>query len=253
MVDSFSEDSTVQIARELGAEVYSHEFINYAKQFLYGLNETNIQTTWILRIDADERLTKESAAEIEELCRLHQDTDVNGLILRFEINFMGRKLKHGGIYPFRKLLVFKRGIGTMEDRNMDEHIVLSEGRAIEVKNDSEHHDYKNLTYWIQKHNWYASREVLDYLNYKKQGYEENEQGLKGTARVKRWIKFNIYYKLPLGMRAHLYYWYRYYVKLGFLDGTEGKIFAFLQAYWYRFLVDAKIYEVEHEKDINCDR
>lgn len=253
VIDSFSEDRTVEIARELGAEVYSHEFINYAKQFLYGLNEMNICTTWVLRIDADERLTKESAAEIEELCRIHQSTEVNGLILRFEVNFMGRKLRHGGIYPFRKLLVFKRGIGTMEDRNMDEHIVLSEGRAIEVKYDSEHHDYKDLTYWIQKHNGYASREAMDYFEYKKHGDAEQDEGLKGTARLKRWIKFHIYYRLPMGMRAYLYYLYRYYIKLGFLDGKEGKIFAFLQAYWYRFLVDAKIYEVEREKDFNCNR
>lgn len=253
VIDSFSEDRTVEIARELGAEVYSHEFINYAKQFLYGLNEMNIRTTWVLRIDADERLTKESAAEIEELCRIHQSTDVNGLILRFEVNFMGRKLRHGGIYPFRKLLVFKRGIGTMEDRNMDEHIVLSEGRAIEVKHDSEHHDYKDLTYWIQKHNGYASREAMDYFEYKKYGDAEQDEGLKGTARLKRWIKFHIYYRLPMGMRAYFYYLYRYYIKLGFLDGKEGKIFAFLQAYWYRFLVDAKIYEVEREKDFNRNR
>ena len=48
--------------------------------------------------------------------------------------------------------------------------------------------------------------------------------------------------MPLFIRAHLYYIYRYYIRLGFLDGKEGKIFCFLQAYWYRFLVDAKIYE-----------
>jgi hypothetical protein len=50
--------------------------------------------------------------------------------------------------------------------------------------------------------------------------------------------------LPIGTRAHMYYIYRYYFKLGFLDGKEGKILAFLHAYWYRFLVDAKIYEYE---------
>ena len=49
-------------------------------------------------------------------------------------------------------------------------------------------------------------------------------------------------------RQHLYFFYRYYIKLGFLDGTEGKIYHFLQAYWYRFLVDAKMYECE-KKDI----
>ncbi len=240
VIDSFSTDDTVKKAKELGAVVYQHEFINYSKQFIYGMEIADIQTKWVLRIDADERLTEASAAEINELCAKNADTDVNGLVLRFEVNFMGKKLRHGGIYPFRKLLVFKYGKGQIEDRNMDEHIVLSEGRTVELRNDSEHHDYKDLTYWINKHNWYAGREVLDYFEHKDDAKDGAD--LDAKARLKRFVKFRIYYRLPMGMRAHLYYWYRYYFKLGFLDGKEGKIFAFMQAYWYRFLVDAKIYE-----------
>ncbi len=241
VIDSFSTDKTIQIAERLGAEVQQHEFINYSKQFLYGLNETDIQTTWVLRIDADERLTDASRKEIEKLCNENMHTDVNGIVLRFEVTFLGRKLRHGGIYPFRKLLVFKYGRGTIEDRNMDEHIVLFEGRSIEAKEDCEHHDYKDLTYFIDKHNWYASREVKDYIQNSVTGQESGRE-LNQKAGIKRFIKFHIYYRLPMGMRAHLYYVYRYYIRLGFLDGKEGKIYAFLQAYWYRYLVDAKIYE-----------
>ncbi|MCR4588349.1 MAG: glycosyltransferase family 2 protein, partial [Lachnospiraceae bacterium] len=130
--------------------------------------------------------------------------------------------------------------------------VLREGKAVELTHDSEHKDYKDLTYWISKHNSYASREVEDYVR----AYRENETAasdetkLDGTAKAKRFIKYHIYYKLPMGMRSYLYYVYRYYIKGGFLDGKEGKIFAFLQAYWYRFLVDAKIYEWEQQKDKN---
>ena len=245
VIDSFSTDDTVKKAEELGAVVHQHEFINYSKQFMYGMEVADIQTKWVLRIDADERLTDASAAEINELCERNTDTDVNGLVLRFEVNFMGKKLRHGGIYPFRKLLVFKYGKGQIENRNMDEHIVLSEGRSVELQNDSEHHDYKDLTYWVNKHNWYASREVLDYYEHKND--TEDGADLDTKARLKRFVKFRIYYKLPMGMRAHLYFWYRYYIKLGFLDGKEGKIFAFMQAYWYRFLVDAKIYEQERKE------
>ncbi len=241
VIDSGSTDKTVEIAKSMGAEIYLHEFVNYSKQFLYGLNETGINTTWVLRIDADERLTDASRAEIEELCEKHMMTDVNGIVLRFEVTFLGKKLRHGGIYPFRKLLVFKYGKGTIEDRHMDEHIILFEGRSVEVKNDSEHHDYKDLTHFINKHNWYAGREVQDYFQNLATG-QENGKELNRKAGIKRWIKFHIYYKLPMGMRAHFYYCYRYYLKAGFLDGKEGKIYAFMQAYWYRYLVDAKIYE-----------
>lgn len=247
VVDSYSTDRTVEIARRLGAEVWQHAFLNQAKQFIYAMDTVDIRTTWVMRLDADERLTEDSAAEIEQLCNENMETDVNGLVLRFEVTFMGRKLRHGGIYPFRKLLVFKYGRGRMEDRNMDEHIVLTEGRSVEVKKDSRHHDYKDLTYWIDKHNRYASREAMDYFQFQQAGQDgADSERLDRKAKIKRKIKFGIYYKLPMGLRAHLYYWYRYYGKLGFLDGREGKIFAFMQAYWYRYLVDAKIYEQERK-------
>ncbi len=245
VVDSGSTDKTVEAARKLGADVLVHEFTPflYAKQFLYAMENANITTKWVLRIDADERLTKESAAEIEKLCGENTDTDVNGIILRFEVNFMGKKLKHGGIYPFKKLVLFKYGKGNIEDREMDEHINLFEGRAIEAKCDCEHIDYKDLTAWIDKHNKYSSREVNDYFAYKN-GEDQNASHLSGSAKIKRFIKFKIYYRLPGGFRAWCYYFYRYILKGGFLDGKEGKYFAFMQAYWYRMLVDAKIRERE---------
>ena len=239
VIDSFSSDKTVAIAKSLGAEVYEHEFENYSKQYIYGINVANITTQWIFRIDADERLSNESATEIAHICDNNTNTDISGIIVRFEVCFLGKKLKHGGIYPFKKLLVYKKDKGKMEERWMDEHIILLDGRAVELKSDSYHHDFKDLTAWIDKHNKYSSREVQDYKNRKSINDNQSKKG-----RFKSFLKFSIYYKLPMGMRAHLYYWYRYYFRLGFLDGKEGKIFCFLQAYWYRFLVDAKIYESE---------
>lgn len=248
VIDSFSDDNTVSIAKSLGAEVYQHEFENYSKQFKYGLNSFDISTKWVFRIDADERLTEKSALEIDSLCIANGDTDINGIIVRFEVEFMGKKIKHGGLYPFRKLLVFKYGLGDIEDRHMDEHIILYKGKTVETKSDSIHRDYKDLTYWVNKMNWYASREVSDYYEALK-NKEDSFKYLNKKAKIKRFIKLKIYYKMPIGVRAHMYFIYRYYVKLGFLDGKEGKIFAFLQSYWYRYLVDAKIYEAELTKSI----
>lgn len=245
VIDSFSTDRTVELAKELGAEVYQHEFVNQAKQYIYGVGIANIQTKWIFRIDADERLTPESAEEIETICRENENTDVNGIVVRFKVSFMGKELKHGGYYPFCKLLVYKNGKGYMEDRCMDEHILLSEGRSVELKNDSLHCDYKDLTAWVDKHNKYATREKEAY--FESLSKLEIVEGLSRRAKIKRFLKVKIYYKLPLGLRAHLYYLYRYYFKFGFLDGKEGKIFSFMQAYWYRYLVDAKIYEERHCK------
>lgn len=233
VIDSYSTDRTVEIARELGAEVYQNEWTNHATQYRYGIEKSQIDTKWILRLDADERLTSDVASELEYLCEKNNDTDINGIVLRFEVSFLGKKLRHGGIYPFRKLVVYKAGCGDIENRNMDEHIVLTEGRSITTKNDCIHEDYKDLTAWIDKHNKYSTKEVMDYYDNK---YKSNGKNTSNS------LTRRIYYSLPMGIRPFLYFCYRYIFRLGFLDGKEGLIFNFLQAWWYWVLVDAKIYE-----------
>ena len=247
VVDSGSGDRTVDIAKSLGADILVNELkpFLYAKQFLYGLENGNIDTKWVFRIDADEELTEESAKEIDRLCNENEDTDVNGIVVRFEVNFMGRPIRHGGVYPLRKLLLFKYGKGTIEDRCMDEHCILFEGRSVEVAHDSLHHDDKGLTAWIDKHNGYSTREMQDYFNSTRSDTATGlggEHSLDAKAKFKRFLRWKIYYKLPASFRAYAYYFYRFYIRMGFLDGREGRIFCFMQAYWYRFLVDAKIYE-----------
>ena len=247
VVDSGSDDRTVDIAKSLGADILVNELkpFLYAKQFLYGLENGNIDTKWVFRIDADEELTEESAKEIDRLCNENEDTDVNGIVVRFEVNFMGRPIRHGGVYPLRKLLLFKYGKGTIEDRCMDEHCILFEGRSVEVAHDSLHHDDKGLTAWIDKHNGYSTREMQDYFNSTRSDIATGlggEHSLDAKAKFKRFLRWKIYYKLPASFRAYAYYFYRFYIRMGFLDGREGRIFCFMQAYWYRFLVDAKIYE-----------
>lgn len=237
VVDSFSEDNTVDLAKKAGAEVYQHEFYNYSKQYKYAVDIAKVKTKWILRIDADERLTEESADELNKLCNENENTDVSGIVLRFYNMFLGKPMYHGGMYPWKKLSVYKTGFGDIEDRNMDEHIILSSGTTIEAKKDSSHLAFRGLTFFTNKCNWYSTREAMDY-------FEQKHIDSK-NASLKTRLKMDVYYKLPLGFRSWAYYFYRYYIRMGFLDGKEGKIFAFLHAYWYRFLVDAKIYE--HEK------
>ena len=246
VVDSGSTDRTAEIARSFGAEVYYHDWVHYAEQFNWALDNIGIRSKWIYRIDADEIVTPELASEIEDTCRLHDSDDVNAFIMRFKICFMGKFLRHGGVYPFFNITIFRNGYGRYEDRAMGEHIVISEGRAVTLKNDCLHYDFKTLDAWLEKHIKYASREVLDY--YAVRNKEGELAALYDEAEKTKKLRDGLYYKLPKFMRAKLYYWYRYYFKLGFLDGTPGKIYAFLQAYWYRFLVDAKIFERENNRN-----
>ncbi len=240
VVDSFSTDNTVNIVKSNGVEVYEHEFINYGRQFQWAIDNTNIDTKWIFRFDADERLTKESAAELSKLCRENENTDVNGIIFTLEVTFLGKKLKHGGTYPFKKLCIFKKNMGYMEERSMDEQIILKSGRCVEMKCVSEHNDFRDLSYWISKHNWYASRAAKDYFDHLQN--DDDYSDLDFTCKLRRVIKYKVYYKMPMRIRCWMYFIYRYWIRLGFLDGKEGFLYAFFQAYWYRLLIDAKIHE-----------
>lgn len=245
VVDSGSTDKTVELAERLGAEIYHHEpFINYAKQFNWAIDNINIETKWVFRFDADECVTPELKQEIITECEKHAEDDISGFMMRYKIYFLGKFLKHGGAYPFLKITIFKNGKGRFEDRAMGEHIVLNEGRCLNLKEDCEHYDFKSLTTFIDKHNWYATREVSDYFAVR--SGRENAI-LEGQPEKAKKLRDGLYYKLPKYLRAKLYYWYKFYFRMGFLDGEAGRIWAFLQAYFYRFIVDAKIYEQEITK------
>ena len=242
VVDSGSTDKTVEIAQSLGAEVVEHPFVTHGQQFNWAMKNLNVTSKWIFRLDADEEVTPELAAEIVEKTALHADDDVSAFVGNFRIYFLGRFLKHGGMYPFYRTTIFKNGKGYIDENGMRDQTVITEGRLEYLKNDFLHYDFKSLDAWIQKHNWYSSLEVKNLV-----GDMADADG-KRTATADKTIKMRdgLYYKLPRYFRARLYYWYRYYFKLGFLDGEAGRVHAFLQAFWYRYLIDAKLLEKEVE-------
>jgi glycosyltransferase involved in cell wall biosynthesis len=248
IVDSLSEDRTVEIAESMGATVRKRAWTTYADQFNWGLDNAGIAEQWIMRMDADEEITSELASAICDFLE-NPPADVGGIYVRRRVYFMGQWIRHGGYYPTWLLRVFRNGQGRCETLFMDEHIVVRKGRTISIHQDIIDKNNKDLTFWTDKHNKYASREVKDILNKElaKRGQTENSEvmqasvtGRQDTAR--RWVKDKLYLRTPLFVRPFLYFVYRYFFRLGFLDGTRGLIFHFLQAFWYRFLVDAKLYE-----------
>lgn len=275
IVDSYSDDRTEDICKELNAELsadggmvdfYPNKWVNYATQLNWGIKNTDINTKWSMRMDADEELLPELAEEIDtKLANPNIVKDsVNGIILKRRLIFLNRWIRHGGRYPEYLLRIWRTGTAICEQKVMDEHMILSGGETITFQYDLQDNNQKDMEWWIAKHNWYSNREVLDHQMFlaregrisfggnSKQVIETNgttlESGGASTkqAEKKRKVKNGGYYRLPKFFRAHLYFIYRYYICLGFLDGIEGKIFHFLQAYWYRFLVDAKMYECEKQ-------
>lgn len=249
IVDAYSTDKTLEIAKKYGAKIIQHKFENQAQQFNWALDNLEIKNKWILRLDADEYLTEELKNEISEKLE-NISVDINGFYLRRRVYFMGRWIKHGGYYPIWLLRLFRYGKAKyQEERNVDEHLTLLEGKAGKMENDFIDDNKKDLTWWIKKHNNYASREADEALKTLKR---ENIKTpiLGGQPAKKRWVKENLYFKMPMFFRACAYFIYRYFFRLGFLDGKEGLIFHFLQGFWYRFLVDAKIYEMKNKATKN---
>lgn len=246
IVDSYSTDGTKKLCDSLSEKYnisfYEHKFENHAAQLNWAFNNTDISTKWTMRMDADEEFTPELVEELKEkLSNISED--INGIILKRRVYFMGRWIKHGGKYPELLLRIFRTGFGECEQKLMDEHLIINSGNIVTFDKDIIDNNNKSLEWWTNKHNWYSNKEVEDYQSKQKEIINDEISSGK-QAKTKRFVKNNGYYKLPLFFRAHIYFIYRYYIRLGFLDGQEGKIYHFLQAYWYRFLVDAKIYECE---------
>ncbi|WP_034442345.1 glycosyltransferase family 2 protein [Butyrivibrio sp. AE2032] len=228
VIDSGSEDNTTFLAEKNGAEVFFHEWLGHAKQFNWALDNCDINTTWVFRLDADERISKELAQEINIKVK---NTEVVGFEMRWRVYFMNKWIKHGGTHKPYFLRLFRFGRGKVEEKLMDEHIIV-DGKVEKLEGDLIHYDYKGIDAWLSKHIWYSNLELSMY----------NSQMNMTGGNVKQKRKRSIYYKLPPFFRARLYFFFRYYIQMGFLDGREGKIFCFMQAYWYRYLVDAKIFE-----------
>jgi glycosyltransferase involved in cell wall biosynthesis len=247
VVDSGSKDNTINIAESLGAKVLHNDWTNHSVQVNFAINNNPFKTEWVMRIDADEYVMPELSNEIlHKLGSFPKDT--NGFYIKRRVFFFDKWIRHGAYYPIWLLRIWRNGKGTCEERWMDEHITISEGKSVHLEHDLVDHNLNNLTWWTQKHNLYAINEVIDLLNmkYSFRQIETVEPNLFGSQEQRtRFIKLR-YATLPLFLRPFLYFIYRYFIRLGFLDGKQGFMWHFLQGFWYRFLVDAKIYEIYHQ-------
>jgi glycosyltransferase involved in cell wall biosynthesis len=254
VADSFSTDDTIRIAQSHGARVVQHPFVTQAIQFNWALTQLDANTDWVLRVDADEYLTPDLAAEIRSRMP-GVGNEIDGIFLDRRMMFQGRLIRHGGVFPVHVLRLFRYGRGECENRWMDEHIKVA-GPTLQFKGELIDDNLNTLSWWTDKHNRYASREAVDLLNLE-YGFMPHDSvaSLQGgsQAGLKRWLKEVVYARLPGGLRAFAYFFYRYVIRCGFLDGRAGGAFHVLQGFWYRYLVDAKVAEVRrYMRDRNCD-
>jgi glycosyltransferase involved in cell wall biosynthesis len=245
VLDSHSTDRTCEIALGLGARVERNRFVNHASQLNFGLELMKDLGGWLLRIDADEVLDA-GGATLSALSLMKFGDDIGGLVVQRRIYFMGRRMRFGGIEPSWQLRLWRNGKGRCEQRWMDEHIVV-QGNVEKTDVIFADINLNSLGWWTSKHNDYASREAIEILDQKYGFLHRSKNDIVPSgfqARVKRLVKQHIYENMPGGLRALLYAFYRYVLRLGFLDGRAGFYFHLFQGLWYRSLVDAKVFEIE---------
>lgn len=236
VVDSYSTDKTVEIAREHGCQVFQGSWRTFAEKINWAINNLPIKTPWMMRIDSDEELTKELGKELG-IVLPEAKPELAAFAVKQRFYFLGKWIRYGGKYPSWQVRVWRKGCAHMEQRELDEHMVVNSPTG-KLKHDIIDNNLKELSFWIHKHNLYSDKEVMQ--DTAEPSYDTNH--LIGQAARRRWMKGKIYYRMPLFLRAFLYWIYRYFILLGFLDGRPGLIYHFLHGFWYRFLIDSKIYE-----------
>ncbi len=243
IIDSESTDRTREISEDLGADILINPFVNHAEQVNFAIDQLAHRAGWFLRIDADEVIDSGASRDLAAAIGAAA-ADVDGILIKRQIHFMGRRIRYGGIEPNWQLRLWRSGAGRCEDRWMDEHMIVA-GRVQKSEIVLSDINLNPLDWWISKHNSYASREAVEVLNSTHQfkPVDALPTGAGAQAKKRSFLKNSIYNKVPAELRSLLYFIFRYFVMLGFLDGRAGWHFHVLQGFWYRFLVDAKLHEV----------
>jgi glycosyltransferase involved in cell wall biosynthesis len=247
VIDSESTDRTVEIARRYADDVvnlpYEHGRI-IPWIFQWGLDNLAIRNDWVLILEADQAVTR---ALREELIALFARPEIreNGFYLRRRQLFRGTRLRFGGYGRKYMLKLFRRGFGELDPLEQDTRVYVR-GPVGRLHAPLEESNCKEdaILFYLEKHLRYAEA-------FAREEYERRTKGIrfKGRARLfgtpderVLWAK-RLYYRLPLFVRPTLYFAYRYFVCLGFLDGVNGFIFHFLQAFWFRLIVDIRLREL----------
>lgn len=238
IVDSFSSDKTLEIAKKYTDKIYQHSFENFAQQRNWAQDNLPLKNEWVLHLDADETVSPELAAELKKILSLEPEAE--GFMAARRTVFRGRWIKHGGHYPVYHLRIFKKNQGRSEERLYDQNYIVA-GRVFKIKGDIINTINPDLKLWKSRHKRWALLEAREVLFNKNRIMNISFKG--NPIERRNWLRYKVYYKLPPFIRVFIYFFYRYILKGGFLDGSQGLIFHFWQGFWYRMLVDIKIQEL----------
>jgi glycosyltransferase involved in cell wall biosynthesis len=239
VVDGGSRDRTKHLAGEAGASVIEHPWSGYADQKNWALENLDGDSEWVLFLDADEYLTPELREEIAAAAR---SGAFDGFYIPRRNVFLGRVLRHAWWYPDYQLRLFRTGKGRFEDRLVHEHVLL-DGEPGFLKHPIIHENLKGIDAFIERHLRYAEAEAQEMRRFPREGGADQRHGrLFGSwPDRRRYLKLNVWYRVP--MRPAIRFLWMYFVKRGFLDGREGRVYCELMAA-QEALINAKLLELE---------
>ena len=244
VVDSFSTDNTVALSQQHGAQVVQHAFESYGAQRNWAIDHLPLRYPWQLHLDADERLTPELIASLQ---RLPENPAESGFLIARLVQFLGRQLRHGGMSPTWHMRLFRNGAGRCEERKYDQHFYLTQGSAGQLQGYMIDEIRMSLSEWTARHNRWSDAEVTEQTEALNAVHIQPRFWGNPLER-KRFLR-GLYNDAPLFVRPYALFFYRYFLRLGFLDGWEGFVFWTLQTFWFRFLIDAKLFEQRKKKTI----
>ncbi len=230
VLDSLSTDGTQEIARAAGATVVEHAFEGYARQKNWGLDNLPFRGEWVFILDADERITPVLREELERV--IDDPRAADGYFVNRVVIFMGRAIRHGGLYPSWNLRFFRRGKCRYEDRSVHEHMVC-DGPTEYLRNEMLHIRSESIHEWIRKHIRYADLESDEWvkLRFGQEAGASAERLFRKTLKYRQYLRREIWPRTPL--KPILRFMYMYLLRLGFLDRRAGLHMAtMMMAYEY---------------------
>ena len=246
VLDSESTDRTVEISRpyaEVHTLAYDHSRI-IPWIFQWGLDNLPLRNDWVLILEADQAVTPALKAEIAALLA-RQEIQEDGFYIRRRQIFRGKPLRFGGYGSKVLLKLFRRSRSELDPVEQDTRVYVR-GPVGRLRAPLEEWNLKEdaILFYLQKHLRYAEAFAQEELDRRRRNLPwKTTPRFFGTPDERiLWLK-DRYYRMPLFVRPTLYFFYRYFFLLGILDGKTGFVFTFLQAFWFRLIVDIRLEEL----------